>query len=472
MGVLEFDSTADVKIPRDPLLQVIGQDEAVRIAEISIKQKRNMLLVGPPGVGKSLLAQAVSYHLPKPEHEVRVVHNPKNPEKPFIEIKNVSQIREERKALKETEGLIVNPSDVPAFVSEKLGFRCRKCGFLSKSSERACPNCGFPKNAGSQSPFNDLNSPVQDSFRVHATRKTLRGEEVVVYEKAGEKIRVFDQETLDKIESFKLRLPRKVIIPLKRNNFITATGASETELLGDVKHDPYGGHAQIGIQPYLRVVPGAVHEAHEGVLFIDEISSISDIQRHLLTAMQEKKYPIIGRNPQSSGASVRVDNVPCDFILIVASNINDLQFFLPALRSRISGNGYEVLLKSYFEDNKENEIKTVQFIAQEIQKDGKIPHASRSGVEEILKESRRMALSIDKARNSLTLRLRNLSGIVRLAGDIAIQDESSLIEGKHVRQAIVKSKSVEEQLKSEYGTLYKASGGDYQSTSEVQKEIF
>ena len=27
---------------------------------------------------------------------------------------------------------------------------------------------------------------------------------------------------------------------------VIATGASETELLGDVKHDPYGGHASIG----------------------------------------------------------------------------------------------------------------------------------------------------------------------------------------------------------------------------------
>lgn len=468
---MEINSTADIKIPRDLLLQVIGQEEAVRIASVSVTQKRNLLLVGPPGVGKSLLAQAVSYHLPKPEHEVSVVHNPKNPEKPIVEVRSLKQIKEENKKLKEVEGKLVSPIEVPAFVSEKFGFRCRRCGALSNSFERACPNCGLSK-ARPQTPFSDLSVPAQETFRVQATRTTEKGEETIIYEKNGEKIRVMDQKTLDRIESLKLKQPRKIIVPLERNNFVTATGASETELLGDVRHDPYGGHVQVGVQPYLRVVPGAVHEAHEGVLFVDEISSISTIQRYLLTAMQDKKYPIMGRNPQSSGASVRVDGVPCDFILIVASNINDLQFFLPALRSRISGNGYEVLLKTYFEDNEENQLKTIQFIAQEILKDGRIPHADASGIEEILNESRKRALITDKASNALTLRLRNLSGIIRLAGDLAIQEQSNFIKSVHVKQAVLKSKSVEEQLKTEYGTLYKASGSDYQSSSEAQKEVF
>ena len=69
----------------------------------------------------------------------------------------------------------------------------------------------------------------------------------------------------------------------------------------------------------------------------DEISSLLFIQRYLLTA--GKKYSIVGRNPHSAGASVKVEDVPCDFILIAASSINDLGQILPPLRSRIVETG-------------------------------------------------------------------------------------------------------------------------------------
>ena len=80
-------STADIVIPKDPLKRVIGQDEAVNLARIAAKQRRNMLLVGPPGTGKSMIAQALSLYLPRPEEEIRIVHNPENPERPLVEVK-------------------------------------------------------------------------------------------------------------------------------------------------------------------------------------------------------------------------------------------------------------------------------------------------------------------------------------------------------------------------------------------------
>jgi len=60
----EIDSTADILIPDDPLKRVIGQDESVRLARIAASQRRHFLLVGPPGTGKSMIAQALSLHLP------------------------------------------------------------------------------------------------------------------------------------------------------------------------------------------------------------------------------------------------------------------------------------------------------------------------------------------------------------------------------------------------------------------------
>ena len=107
--------------------------------------------------------------------------------------------------------------------------------------------------------------------------------------------------------------------------------------------------------------------------------------------MQDKKFPITGRNPQSSGASVKVDNVPCDFVLVAACNMQDLQNILSPLRSRIIGNGYEVLVDTAMPDTSHNRAKYAQFVAQEIAMDGHIPNASIDAVEEIILEGKRRA---------------------------------------------------------------------------------
>ncbi len=478
-----FEETSAIPIPKNPLEQVIGQKKAVEIAKIAATQRRNLLLVGPPGIGKSLLAQAISFHLPLATEEVNVLHNPENPERPSVEVKTRDAITSEQKMFKKLQGHTVDVKSVPPFVAERLGFRCRRCGRFSSSRQSVCPNCGVDKFVLKQapdSPFGDLN-PFANYLGEHERQDQVRTtrigengrEEIVHYERQGEKIRVLDQKFLEKLDAMKKKTPRKVIVPLDRKNFVIATGASETELLGDVRHDPYGSHPGLGTPPYQRVLPGSVHEAHQGVLFIDEISAMSYMQRFLLTAMQEKKYHIIGRNPHSAGASVKVEDVPCDFILIAASNINDLQHILPPLRSRILGNGYEVLLDTSMPDTIENRAKLAQFTAQEIRKDGKLPHASRDAVNELTEEARRRAKQIDGTDNALTLRLRELSGIIRLAGDIAVGEGAELLSREFVRTAVGRAKPIEEQLKERYGSLYKAQRGDVgaNETPHDQKEI-
>src|SRR2546427_11520752 len=91
-------------------------------------------------------------------------------------------------------------------------------------------------------------------------------------------IRVLDQKALEKRREVEKESPRKVLVPITRRPFVLSTGASETELLGDVRHDPYGGHPQLGTQPYDRVVAGAIHLAQQVVLFIDELPIL--VHRH------------------------------------------------------------------------------------------------------------------------------------------------------------------------------------------------
>ena len=460
------ESTASVPLPKDLLLQVIGQKKALETALLAAKQRRHLLLVGPPGTGKSLLAKALAKHLPKPTQEVSIAHNPEVPERPTVEIRSKKEVEAEAKRLRKIEKTL-EPKDVPFFVAEKLGFRCRKCGALSRASEQSCPNCGSQKYGDPRMIVEPFVPTRLD--KTETVRESEDGsEERIVYERAGEKIRMVNKDLAEKEDS-KKKL-RKVIMPLERENFVSATGASETELLGDVRHDPYGGHAQMGVQPYLRVVPGAVHEAHEGVLFIDELSTLGQLQRYLLTAMQEKKYPIVGRNPQSAGASVRVDAVPCDFVLVAASNINDLQLILPPLRSRIAGDGYEVLMETTMPDTPEARNELLQFVAQEIHKDGKIPHMSMDGVARIIQEAKQKAKDLDGKENSLTLRLREISGILRLAGDKAKNDGSPLIEAKHVQQAVERG-SIEEQLREQYGTIWGAGMRESSREKRDSKEI-
>jgi ATP-dependent Lon protease len=212
-----------------------------------------------------------------------------------------------------------------------------------------------------------------------------------------------------------------------------------------------------------------VHEAHEGVLFIDELPHLGHLQTFILTAMQEKKFPIVGRNPQSAGAAVKVDDVPCDFLFVGACNINTLDKLLPALRSRIIGNGYEILLETTMPDNPANKDKLVQFITQEIRLDRRIPHASRAAVEALIAEAGKRARKFDGVNNALTLRLRDLGGVLRMAGDFATLEKSKFIEEDHIARSIEEGKPIEHQLKERYGSVWKGKSKD--SVAEVDMGV-
>jgi Lon-like ATP-dependent protease len=172
--------------------------------------------------------------------------------------------------------------------------------------------------------------------------------------------------------------------------------------------------------------------------------------------MQEKRYPITGQSEMGSGALVKTEPVPTDFVLVAAGNLPDMRQIHPALRSRIRGAGYEVYVDDTMEDNPENEEKLVQFVAQEIDKDKKIPHFSCAAVQDIIEEARRFA----GRKHKFTLNLRELGGLVRAAGDVAAEEKAAIVEPAHVEKAKKIFKSIEGQLgrkmieqKKEYQTI-------------------
>jgi Lon-like ATP-dependent protease len=401
--------TSEVKVSDRLVDQIIGQSKAVEIIKKAAKQKRNVLLVGIPGTGKSMLAQAMSELLPVQELEdLLVVSNPDDENRPKVKIvkagEGKKEVQENKLKARMTGGNINIISTVILMIGVfLLLFYGTK--FFSDVIVAALL-IGLLL----------MGAAMIFAMQLGRTRALGGGD--------------FENEKLLVDNSGK-----------KTSPFIEATGARAGALLGDVRHDPYqsGG---LGTPAHLRVEAGAIHKANKGVLFIDEVGSLNaKAQQELLTAMQEKKFSITGQSEMSSGALVKTEPVPCDFILVAAGNYQDIRKMHPALRSRIRGYGYEVYMEESIADNEENREKVVQFIAQEVKKDGKIPHFDESAVDEIITEARKRS----GRKNKLTLKLRELGGLVRAAGDLAVERNKKIVSSEEVIAAKKLSRTLEQQ---------------------------
>ena len=422
----DFKTTADVKIPDKLIDQIIGQKRAVEIVKKAAKQRRNVLLIGSPGTGKTLLAQAMSELLPITDLTDVLIYKNNNDE-------NVPVV----KAVK----------TYPDGIKEKNQDGQGRT-ILQNERMKARMSVG---RAGS------IIIPIVIILVIALFALSIsgifNGYEIVVLAALMLGIMIFGSVALVMTGLTKrvgfpgmsdVSEPKLIVdnTGMTHPPFIDATGSKAGALFGDVRHDPLqsGG---LGTPAHLRVESGAIHKANNGVLFIDEISSLDGrSQQELLTAMQEKKYPITGKSDMSSGALVKTEPVPSDFILVAAGNLIDIKNMHPALRSRIRGYGYEVYMESSMEDNKQNIDSIVRFIAQEVQKDGKIPHFDRSAIDEIIEEARRRS----GKKKSLTLSLRDLGGLIRAAGDIAIERKHKAVTKDDVITARNLAGSIESQV--------------------------
>jgi Lon-like ATP-dependent protease len=400
LGGLEIESTQDIEVPDRLVDQVIGQDHARDVVKKAAKQRRHVMMIGSPGTGKSMLAKAMSQLLPKEElQDVLVYHNPDDGNEPKVRT-------------------------VPAGKGEQI-----------------------------------VEAHKEEARKRNQMRSFLMW--IIIAIVIGYSLLIVGQPLLGILAAGVIYLAFRygsrgndAMIPnlLVNNNdqktapFEDATGAHAGALLGDVRHDPFqsGG---METPSHDRVEPGAIHKANKGVLFVDEINTL-DIrsQQKLMTAIQEGKFSITGQSERSSGAMVQTEPVPCDFIMIAAGNLDAMENMHPALRSRIKGYGYEVYMDDTIEDEPEMRRKYARFVAQEVEKDGRLPHFTNEAVEEVILEARRRA----GRKGHLTLKLRDLGGLVRVAGDIARADDKEHTEREDVLQAKRRSRSIEQQLADNY----------------------
>jgi len=402
---INFTTTEEIKVPESLLDQVIGQDQTVAIVKKAAEQKRHVMLIGDPGTGKSMVARAMTEFLPKGELEDIIVYpNSEDTNTPTIRVvpagkanEIIKTQREDAKRKVEQQNsmilgivlLIVTLSLIGAIITGRFEYAI---------------------------------------FGVIAA--------VMVYlivARGG-----FSQRR-------ELQMIPKLLVSHEKNDlppFIDATAAHSGALLGDVRHDPFQS-AGLETPPHQLVEAGAIHRAHKGVLYIDEINTLGlPSQQHLLTAIQEKKFQITGQSERSFGAMVKTEPAPCDFILVSAGNLDALNGMHPALRSRIRGYGYESYLNSVMDDTQENREKLIRFVAQEVKKDGKISHFDKEAVAEIIHEAQRRA----GRKGKLSLRLRELGGLIRVAGDIAYERKDKIITPQHVIEAKRIARSLEQQV--------------------------
>lgn len=392
----DIGSTKDIDVP--PLLidQVIGHEESVETIKKAAKQRRNVLLIGDPGVGKSMIAKGMAELLP-PEvlQDVLVYPNAEDSNNPLI------------RTVPSGDGkriVMANKSTTKGYEEKKL--------IVTMILIAGVLALGFIYRT-------QLLFAILAALFIFFISMQIKPKNITM----APKLLVNNSE--------------KRFAP-----FEDATGAHAGALLGDVRHDPYqsGG---LGTPAHERVEPGMIHKANRGVLYIDEIGTMTmKTQQELLSAMQEKKYSITGQSENSSGAMVRSQAVPCDFVLVASGNIQVLEGMHIAMRSRIRGYGYEVFMKDNMPDTKENRKKLIQFVAQEVKNDGRIPHFSPEALDEIIREAKRRA----GKKESLTLRLRDLGGLVRAAGDVAKEEGANLVHAEHVLTAKKYSRTLEQQI--------------------------
>lgn len=380
-------STSDIVISQDPLERIVGQEAVLRIVRLALRRKAHLLLIGPPGTGKSLVAAAYAHHATRaPAEDVVVRANPERPTQPLIASYPAGEAsgaleRERRRAGR------VSAEKRAVALTGAIVLAAMAWWWSAHGNTAALIACALAAAVCAYAAWRAGGANPQARILVAGTGPAP---------------------------------------------FVDATGFRESALLGDVRHDPHQSGAG-STAPHELLEPGAIHEAHGGVLFIDEAATLSpETQQRLLSALQNKRLPIIGRNVGSSGTMIRSAPLPCNVAFVLAGLEDEIQTLHAGLRSRMRGYGYEAHMATTMPDTPANRDALVRFVAQELALDPAAPPCHADGLNEIIA----LAAEMSGRPEALTLLLRDLGGVVRTAADIAFAAGAGAIGAHHVQEAM------------------------------------
>ncbi|RMG19621.1 MAG: hypothetical protein D6732_29675 [Methanobacteriota archaeon] len=370
-GVLSLKQTEKI------IDQVIGQNHAKEIVKIAAKNRRNVLLIGSPGIGKSMLGKAYSELQPSySTYDIIAKQNPDNPFRPKILL--VKAGNAEPAIQDYAEQMSIKPW------TQKLRSNIFYIIF-SLILGKIMFFDGFNTTSILLLLLVLISFETWKAFQINQTTHGSPKDEFEILIKGG------------------------------KSPFVDATGQADNGLFGDVLHDPYQS-GNLAIPAHKRLIPGSVHRANGGTLYIDEIGTLKySTQIKLLSVLQEKKLPISGNSEGSSSSAVRSDPIPCDFALVAAGNKETVNLLHPALRSRFQGYGYEVMLPNETKEIPNYHSGLLQFISQEIKKQKNQMEFSQDAVWALLDLSRILA----ETYGYVTLKFRELGGFIRRSVDLA-----------------------------------------------------
>ncbi|MCK5025569.1 MAG: ATP-binding protein, partial [Nanoarchaeota archaeon] len=360
-----FEDTSTITIPEDPIEKVVFQDKAKKAIRQVAVNKGDMLMVGKPGTGKSLLAEMFSkvldgslgdYLRPKKaivalpgKDENHIVISYTSPESIDNFISNVNKRVQEAKASGSEFSLGDPIKDFNKY--QKLSF--------AVAGISAIGGCFFPPLWV----FTGVGAIAGVFYNIQ--QKNAEMQEITYREIYGKK-----QFNLKPVKNI---TPVILFDPRKQQGLMTRVAEpSERSMKGGFKHDPYqSGNLQT--PAHKRAYLGA--HAKSPILYIDELKTLvnNGYMADLLEIMQEKKYILESGKNTGSGASDRSENeVRAENIIIACCNHDTLGYLKKAgdgaFLSRIEGKGAIIEMESAVPETPENTRQAVQYIKQELVK--------------------------------------------------------------------------------------------------------